>query len=341
MRDYFYDVETVRLAIVLGVVVSMLFYERIQLTSGGAIVPAYLALFLPSPPFVLFTLAAGCATYYVVSVQLARRRILYGRRKFEVEVLVGMTFIATGTLLGSFMSRWEPAFVALAGVGFVTPGVLAHDMFRQRPRRTILAVLANTAIVALLVYVFHSLFLIASWGREPAVLLLENSVLGYPVQLLLVGVITSVLIGVAVFARLGLRSGGFVSAAYLGLMLLRPADLAYTLVVAGATYLVVARLLMPRLLIFGRRKLATMVLVGAVLGWALELALTVATGGAWVPWRGFGVITLMVPALLANDAQRQGVERTLWGAAIGATGVFGVVNLVDALRRVVLAAAAG
>ena len=126
MRDYFYDVETVRLAVVLGVVVSMLFYERMQLTSGGAIVPAYFALFLPYPLFVVYTLAAGYATYYLVSVVLARRRILYGRRKFELEILVGLAFIAVGTLVGSALADWDVTFVALAGVGFVTPGVLAH-----------------------------------------------------------------------------------------------------------------------------------------------------------------------------------------------------------------------
>ncbi len=333
MRDYFYDVETVRLAVVLGVVVSMLFYERMQLTSGGAIVPAYFALFLPYPLFVAYTLAAGYATYYLVSVVLARRRILYGRRKFELEILVGLAFIAVGTLVGSALADWDVTFVALAGVGFVTPGVLAHDMFRQRPGITVVAVLANTAVVALLVFIFQSLTEIAPLGPTAPVPPLDSSALAYPVELLLIGVVASVLIGMIVFARLGLRSGGFVSSAYLGLMVLRPADLAFTAAVAVLTYLVVARLLMPRLLIFGRRKLATMVLVGAALGWSVELALFVGTSGEWTPWRGFGVITLMVPALLANDAQRQGIERTLWGAGIGAIGVFGVMNLIDAVQR--------
>ena len=342
MRDYFYDVETVRLAIVLGVVVSMLFYERIQLTSGGAIVPAYLALFLRAPLFVAYTLAAGYATYYLVSVVLAKRRILYGRRKFEVEILVGLALIAAGTVAGSALASWDPTFVALAGVGFVTPGVLAHDMFRQRPGKTIAAVVANTAVVALLVFVFQSLISIAPFrATDPAVSPLEGAALGYPVELLLVGVVVSVLAGMVVFARLGLRSGGFVSAAYLGLMLLRPADIAFTVGVAAVTYVVVARFLMPRLLIFGRRKLATMVLVGSLIGWSAEIVATIVTGGAWVPWRGFGVITLMVPALLANDAQRQGPGRTAWGAAIGATAVFGAINLLDALLRILLGVGAG
>jgi hypothetical protein len=41
-------------------------------------------------------------------------------------------------------------------------------------------------------------------------------------------------------------------------------------------------------------------------------------------------MSLMIPALLANDAQRQGLERTLWGASIATLSVYGVVNLLDA-----------
>ena len=89
MRDYVFRPEVVRVALVVGVVTSVLFYERVQLTTGGAIVPSYLALALPQPLFALTTVAAGYATYVVVHHGLARRVILYGRRKFEIEVLVG------------------------------------------------------------------------------------------------------------------------------------------------------------------------------------------------------------------------------------------------------------
>jgi hypothetical protein len=55
------------------------------------------------------------------------------------------------------------------------------------------------------------------------------------------------------------------------------------------------------------------------------------TGGTYEPWSGLTIITLMVPALLANDAQRQGWERTAWGAGITTLGVYGVMNLAAAV----------
>jgi len=73
-----------------------------------------------------------------------------------------------------------------------------------------------------------------------------------------------------------------------------------------------------------------MVLIGAILAWTAELLVTATTDGDYVPWRGLTAITLMVPALLANDAQRQGWEKTLWGAGLTGTGVYAVMNVLAA-----------
>ncbi len=329
MHEYLFRPEVVRVALVVGVVLSMLFYERVQLTTGGAIVPAYLAVHLPAPLFILTTLAAGYATYVLVSVVLARRKILYGRRKFETEMLVGLAIILVLTLVGSWLGAFDPVFLGLSGIGFLVPGVLAHDMFRQRPGRTVLAVTVTTAILGLFIFVFASLIEIAPFAGESSTPKLAT-VSGYPHDLVLLGAVASVAMGMLVFAKLGLRSGGFITGAYLALVGPRWLDLVFAVVVAFVTWLVVVHGLMPRLLLFGRRKLSTMVLVGAIVAWSAELAVTAATGGDYVPWRGLTVITLMVPALLANDAQRQGWERTLWGATLSSVGVYGVMNLVAA-----------
>jgi poly-gamma-glutamate biosynthesis protein PgsC/CapC len=334
VHDYFFQPEVVRIALVVGVVVSILFYERVQLTTGGAIVPAYLAMFLPAPIFVGTTLLAGYLTYFVVSVVVARRKILYGRRKFEVEMLVGLGFVAVGTGAALLLRAEHPLYLGLTGIGFLIPGVIAHDMFRQGPRKTVGALAATTAIVGVFVFVFASLLEISPAAGELPGLPTFAERTGYPTSLILPAVVTSVLAGMLVFSRLGLRSGGFITGAYLALMLPRPLDLVFAVVVAAATWLVVTKLVMPRLLIFGRRKLSTMVVFGAIIAWSAELLIRGLTADAYVPWRGFTLVTLMIPALLANDAQRQGLERTVWGAAITTLSVFGVVNLLAAVLGV-------
>jgi poly-gamma-glutamate biosynthesis protein PgsC/CapC len=332
MHEYFFRPEVVRVALVTGVIISMLFYERIQLTTGGAIVPAYLALHLPQPLYLASTVGAGYATYLLVNRVLARRRILYGRRKFEIEVLVGLAVVTLLGLLGAVAGAIDPVLLGLSGIGFLVPGILAHDMARQRPGKTVLAVLATTALLGVFVHVYSSLLEIAPLdASEPASV---ASVVGYPYDLLFLAAAASVGIGMAVFARLQLRSGGFITGAYLALVAPRWYDLVFALAVALVTWLVVVHGLMPRLLLFGRRKLSTMVLVGAIVGWSAELAVVSLTSGDYLPWRGLTVITLMVPALLANDAQRQGWEKTLWGAALTGVGVYAAMNLVAGLGAV-------
>lgn len=326
--DYLLRPEVARVALVVGVVVSILFYERVQLTTGGAIVPAYLTMFLAAPLYVASTLVFAYATYVIVNKVIARRWILYGRRKFEVEVLVGLGLVALSTLVAVAAGQWNPLLFGLAGVGMLIPGVLAHDMFRQKPHKTLLAVLATTLIVAGIVYLFASLLEISP--LEETVLPRVGIETGYPLDLLLVGAICSVLVGLFVFAGLGLRSGGFVSAAYLALFVARPLDLLWASSLAVVIWLLVTRLVMPHLLVFGRRKLSTMILVGAIVTWASEALVARATDGAIQPWKGFVLMSLMIPALLANDAQRQGLERTVWGATIATLGVYGILNVLEA-----------
>ncbi|MCW2622639.1 MAG: Poly-gamma-glutamate biosynthesis protein PgsC/CapC [Frankiales bacterium] len=328
MSDYLFRPEVVRVALIASVIISMLFYERVQLTTGGAIVPAYLAVHLPAPLTIGSTLASGYLTFLLVNRVLARRRILYGRRKFEVEILVGLALITLSAVVGTALGGLDPVLFGLSGIGFLVPGILAHDMSRQRPGKTVLAVLVTTALLGVFVYVYASLLDIAPFTGEPAPPV--SSVVGFPFGLLFFAATASVVIGMVVFARLGLRSGGFITGAYLALVAPRWPDLLFALGVAFLTWVVVVHLLMPRLLLFGRRKLSTMVLVGAFLAWSAELTVTHLTAGDYVPWRGLTVITLMVPALLANDAQRQGWEKTLWGAAITGTGVFATMNLIAA-----------
>lgn len=326
MHEYLFRPEVVRMALVVGIVVSMLFYERIQLTTGGAIVPAYLAVFIPAPLHILVTLLSGYCTYLIVSVALPKRKILYGRRKFEVEVLVGLGFVTVGTIVARAFGGADPRYAALVGIGFLVPGVIAHDMFRQKPKRTLTAVALTTGVVALFVYVAESLIDIAPITRDVR---LEpfRATAGYPQEWLLYAIIVSVVLGMLLFSKLGLRGGGFIGGAYLAFVLPRLWDLLFTAVVAFITWAIVTKIVMPRLLVFGRRKLSTMVLIGSIVAWSGEAIMVAVTSGAWVPWQGFTVITLVVPSLLANDAQRQGIERTVWGAGLTALGVFGTVNL--------------
>ena len=76
-------------------------------------------------------------------------------------MLVGLALTAVATLVGSRLGGLDPVLLGLSGIGFLVPGVLAHDMVRQKPGKTLFAVLVTTGILGLFTYVYTSLLAIA------------------------------------------------------------------------------------------------------------------------------------------------------------------------------------
>lgn len=328
MHDYLFDIETVRLAIIVGVALTMVFYERLHLTTGGAIVPGYLALFVPTPLFIAATLAIGVATYWTVKYVIGRRFILYGRKRFETEILTALAYVTVLMVVAHLLSDLHPYLMAIVGIGFIIPGIIAHDMERQTPLKTIGILLINTAVIVAFMFVFQALLQDLPGRDADAPPFLEPT--AYPADLLLLGIIVSVVAGMVLYRTVDIRSGGFVTGAYLAFVLLRPADVVFALIVGLITYLIVTQFMMRTMMIFGRRKFSAMILVGALTAWGAELLVVLTTG--YLPWQGFNVIVLVVPALLANDSERQGIPKTLAGAAVTTACVFLIVNAVAYVR---------
>lgn len=142
--------ETISLAIGLGLVVSLLFSELFGLAAGGMVVPGYIALRLGSPVDVALTLAAAFATYLIVHA-LSTITIVYGRRRTVLMVLVGY-------LVGIFVSRIsfgtlevQPLLggAEFAVIGHIIPGLIAIWIDRQGWLETISTLLTASAVVRL------------------------------------------------------------------------------------------------------------------------------------------------------------------------------------------------
>ncbi|MGB0389332.1 MAG: poly-gamma-glutamate biosynthesis protein PgsC/CapC [Ardenticatenaceae bacterium] len=328
MHEYIFDTELVRLSILVGVVISLLVYNRYGVTTGGTVVPGYLALFVLQPTQILSTLALATATYVLVHKQLRPRFMLWGRKLFESEILVALflQILWIGVLI--FLIPQTPEVTLLYGIGFLLPGIIAHDMGRQGVSNTLLATVGCAVAVFSLVTIVGSVrdsfaLPISMTGSGTETL----TSFAYSGDLLLVGVGISVLASIFLYHRShffeSLRTGGFITAAYLGLVLNRPLDLLFIVICSALTYLIVTKILMKQAILFGRTKVAAMVLMGMIVTWSAELLLWY--GMQYVPWAGFNAIAPMIIALLANDAQRQGPKRTLIGATSATLIVFCVL----------------
>ena len=329
MHNYGVPTEVVRMVLALGVIISILVYERWRLAGGAAVVAGYLGLFVDRPLYILTTLILSVITFYIVDRLIARRMFLYGRRRVVVMVMVGLFLQLITGLIAYFAHKDISWLIGFYGVGYVLPGLIAQDIERQGASLTLLAVFGTSLLTFLL---FKDIIAIKAnmpiyWNS----IAFEDRAIyySYHTQLLTLAVILSVIVSALFFEWTGIRSGGFLTAAYAALFVLKPQHLIFIFLVGALVYYFVTHFLMRHTPVFGRTKFAMMVLTGLVFTWGLEYLSGVLTKNVFIPFAGFSVISPMIAALIANDGERQGLGRTLLGVSICTFVVFIAVKGID------------
>lgn len=329
MYDYFVSDQLARLTIVLGIVVSTIIYKQTGRTLGGVIVCGYLALFIEQPMHIVVTLSMAYLTFQIVHNILKKRYMLNGRKLFEVEILVGLILQVSWFTITRLLTKTSIDITSLYGIGFVLPGVIAHDMGRQSPLNTLSSIFLGVLIVSLIIIPLSAIeqALPENIKHSPIIIYRAQPYLyTYPIKLLPYGIIASVVIDLLIYSRFRSRTGGFVTAAYIALFALRPYDILFVAVCSVVTFLFVKFITTHVILAFGRTKLGIMVLSGVVISWLLEIFITNITHGRFVPWSGFVVIMPTIASLIANDFDRQGPYQTLAAVSISSFGVWMVMQ---------------
>jgi poly-gamma-glutamate biosynthesis protein PgsC/CapC len=137
-------------ALVVGVAVSLLLTEWTGLTAGGIIVPGYVALLLDRPGALVGFLIVAFLSYGIVLL-VATRLMLYGTRRFAVAVLVGMTLS-----LGAQWVRplFEVPYVEWIGLGYIVPGLVAHQFDRQGVMPTLIMLAIAAPLVRVILWLW-------------------------------------------------------------------------------------------------------------------------------------------------------------------------------------------
>jgi poly-gamma-glutamate biosynthesis protein PgsC/CapC len=331
MHEYGVPTEVVRMTLALGIIISILVYERWRVTGGAAVVAGYLGLFMDRPLYILTTLVISVLTFLIVDRLIARRMFLYGRRRIVMMVSVGLLLqLITGAV--AYLTQKDMFWLTgLYGVGFALPGLIAQDIERQGIKITMITVLGASALTFLL---FRDLMAIkinlpVNWN---SIAFEDNTIYySYHTQFLTLAVILSVIVSAFLFEWTGVRSGGFLTAAYLALFVLKPQHIVFITLIGVLVYYFVTQFLMRQTPVFGRTKFAMMVLTGLVFTWAFEYLAGVLTNNVFIPFAGFSVISPMIAALIANDSERQGLPKTLVGVVVCTMIVFIAVKGIDLL----------
>ncbi len=332
MHDYLFSSEIVRFAFLFGIVTSMLLYERVHLTTGSIVVPGYIAIFLVYPMVIAATFVNSLISYFLVNKVIRRKFMLYGRTKFTVMAMISISIQAAMLKLspqGHWL--WEKQIPLFVGAGYVVPALIAHDMGRQGIKRTTKAVLLAGVIVATPIAVALLLNLPGVNDLAPLTGFGEMSIVSRWVPL---AVLLSAGASWAVTANFGLKSGGFVGAAYIGMFMGDPYQVAVAFLVAFVSFIFVRTVLMRWLILFGRRKFSAMLLTSSLISWTLLW-----TGSQFFSARvsshldlaSLALTPLFVPGLLANDMDRTSPPKLVVGVALASGFVVPTTWWVQAL----------
>ncbi len=139
------------IALVLGIVLSLLFSERTGIIPAGLVVPGYIALIFDQPIFVAVIIFISLLTYFIVVHVIGKFTILYGRRKFSAMLIVGITL---KLILDYFYPVMPFEILEFRGIGVIVPGLIANTIERQG----VVVTVGTTILLSALTFIILSLY---------------------------------------------------------------------------------------------------------------------------------------------------------------------------------------
>lgn len=142
-------------ALIIGLIIGMIFYEKFDLSPGGVVTPGYLALFFGKPDRIFITIIIAFLVWIALGF-LVKRFILYGRRRFLLALLLGF---ALKLIIEIFLQPNLELPFELVSIGYIIPGLIANEMVRQKPVKTILSLGIVTCITFIVLFFLERVIL--------------------------------------------------------------------------------------------------------------------------------------------------------------------------------------
>ena len=136
----------------------------------------------------------------------------------------------------------------------------------------------------------------------------------YPEILVIESVGLGLVVSLIFSETIGLAAGGMVVPGYVALMLGTPLRLIGTIIVALLTFAAI-KFLSNYMFIYGRRRTVLVILIGFAFGWLSREFFVITLEGLNLEFQSIGFI---IPGLIANWMERQGVIQTLCTIIIAA-----------------------
>lgn len=319
LDDYMIN-DLSRFIFIFGVILSLLIFQKFQVVPGGLIIPGYLAFSLFRPLNILFTIIIAILTN-ILFEQVRKRNFLSKSDRYRLNLAIGVLLSLVWFFIRFLIVRQTNIEeIVIESAGLLIPGIVSYKIVSQGVKKTVTAILGVTGIMwAVLLLMSRILPLL----REDIALVRDASELSWAFNpnLLLLASLLSMALSVFFTKKFQIRTGGVICSAFIAALILRPIDLLFFGVVSLLTYFITTRFLVEMDFMFGQKKFAYTMLFAFIIGWSIDLFLQHTTGGLVAIGQGLTIIQLIIPAMIANDMEIQGIKKT-------AIGVFGSTTMV-------------
>lgn len=142
------------IAIVIGVLLSLIYAEKTGVVPAGLVVPGYIALVFDQLMYLTVIAVISLMTYLIVNQLISRVTVLYGRRKFGAMLTVGILLKMISDYAYGYPLGIPFEVIELRGIGVIVPGLIANSIHKQG----VLPTLSSTLVIAFFTFVLISAY---------------------------------------------------------------------------------------------------------------------------------------------------------------------------------------
>ena len=144
------DIYTI---LVIGILISIIFYELTDISPGGIIVPGLLVTYINSIERVIFTVIIAVLTYLIVKF-LSKYVLVFGTRRFVLMIIVSLLLSVIFELITHALSGY---LLSVSIVGYTIAGLIANDFYKQGVKKTLPALAICVCLLELIVIIGYQL----------------------------------------------------------------------------------------------------------------------------------------------------------------------------------------
>lgn len=140
-------------AIILGILISIIFYEITHISPGGIIVPALMVLYMNQLDRMIYTVIVALITYLIVKV-ISKYLIIFGKRRFVVLIIISLL---VNLILQLILHSFSLYLLNISIIGYTIAGLIANDFCKQGVKKTLPSLAIVVSLIELILICINQL----------------------------------------------------------------------------------------------------------------------------------------------------------------------------------------